>query len=160
MKARRVLLQVAASAVLLLALSGCGWDLGWGQDNGAASQAALTTAASERAQVEGGRDGQDGATLYARNCSMCHGTDGRGNLGPSLARNPRIASSSFLIAKVQLGGGGMPPFAPILTAAQIADIAGHVRTSWGNDYSEAVTEEQVNLQWHGLTRDQRYGVGR
>lgn len=95
--------------------------------------------------------------LYQHNCAVCHGGNGGGNVGPALAGNRNLASSVYVVARIQLGGGGMPPFARLLSGEEIAAAASFVRTSWENRFG-TVSVDQVDLQWHGYRRGQRYGT--
>jgi high-affinity iron transporter len=82
-----------------------------------------------------------GAKLYAERCSGCHGDDGKGD-GPAAAalvpkpRNFRDAAfwqdrkAEDLKAVVHKGKVGtmMPPFAGVLTDAEIDAVVAHVAT--------------------------------
>lgn len=83
---------------------------------------------------------EDPARLFDRACAPCHGADGGGSMGPPLVANPRLASAEYVVGKVLQGRGGMPAFDGLLTAGQVAAVAGHVRTSWGNDYGPVAVE--------------------
>jgi mono/diheme cytochrome c family protein len=90
-----------------------------------------------------------GAQLFAWNCMICHGVEGGGGLGPSLAGNPYLRDTNFVVAQILLGGGGMPPFAQILDSGGIAAVASYIRSAWGNDFGD-VSVDHVRLQWDGL----------
>ncbi|MDQ3919400.1 MAG: cytochrome c [Acidobacteriota bacterium] len=71
--------------------------------------------------------------LFQRNCAVCHGEQGEGRqLGtlnvPSL-RTGRAATDpdERLLAQIQNGGNGMPPFKYSLTDEQIQDLLRFVR---------------------------------
>jgi len=101
-----------------------------------------------------------GARIYRDNCAQCHGENGEGVAGayPVLAGNRAVTLpiASNLI-QVVLGGGfapatqgnprpfGMPPYATLLSDADVALVISHIRTSWGNRAS-LVTEFTVNQQ--------------
>ncbi|GGR09418.1 hypothetical protein GCM10008957_22680 [Deinococcus ruber] len=89
----------------------------------------------------------DGAKVYAANCASCHGAAGAGVPGafPPLAGNTAIAGDGKYISDVLLYGlqgkivakgqpynGVMPAWAAQLNDAQIAAVATHVRSTWGN----------------------------
>ena len=99
-----------------------------------------------------------GARLYERHCASCHGSAGQG-LAPAY---PPLAGSGTLAAtepvnavRLVLQGGfapgtagnprpyGMPPFAHLLDDAELAQLLGYARASWGNR-AGAVTAAQVN----------------
>lgn len=73
-----------------------------------------------------------GAVLFENNCARCHGSDGTGGKGPSLASAKRQAkwkdSDEKLIKKINSGGLFMPAFGKKLKADEIKAIADHVRT--------------------------------
>ncbi len=98
-----------------------------------------------------------GAQLYATNCAACHQPTGLGLPGafPPLKGNPAVldADPAKHIATILHGLQGlaidgvsypsaMPPFAATLNDADIADIANHERTSWGNQ-AKTITADQV-----------------
>lgn len=102
-------------------------------------------------------DAARGASLYAANCAACHQATGMGLPGafPPLKDNPAVLSDdpSKQIAVILDGLHGeaingtsypsvMPPFGATLSDADIADIANHERSSWGNQ-AKAITAEQV-----------------
>lgn len=90
---------------------------------------------------------EDGAILYERACSGCHGAEGEGAYGagkyPALAANQRLGSVRYPVNLIIEGNGAMPSFADWLDDAQIAAIVEHIRTSYGNDYPEEVTADAV-----------------
>jgi len=88
-----------------------------------------------------------GARLYETHCVACHGERGEGVRGayPALAgsRAVTMASSANLVHVVLQGGFppttagnprpfGMPPFATMLSDAEVADLLTFVRSAWGN----------------------------
>ena len=98
-----------------------------------------------------------GAGLYLRQCSACHGRDGRGRgeLLPQLAGNPTIIDQEpSSVINIILNGAGrivangipdsyrMTPFRVLLSDQDIADVATFLRSSWGNK-APAVTATQV-----------------
>lgn len=72
----------------------------------------------------------NGAELYAQNCAVCHGADGRGGVGVPLALPSFLPSVSddFLVATIRHGRPGrvMPAFAH-LGDDRIKAIVGHLR---------------------------------
>lgn len=75
-----------------------------------------------------------GAAVYAENCAACHQEDARGLPGtaPSLVNKEllSIASKKYLQATIRDGRDGtmMPPFADMLTPAQIDDVVAYLRS--------------------------------
>lgn len=101
-----------------------------------------------------------GAQIYQQICQGCHMADGNGAMGagsyPALAGNPKLASAQFVAATILHGRSNMPAFVmrPDLRGfeawvyfgledAQIADVVNHVRSQFGNHYTDAISTEQV-----------------
>ena len=93
------------------------------------------------------RVAERGAKLYEQHCVQCHGGQGQGVPGayPPLAGNRAVLMSQTAnLVQVVLNGGfapatagnprpfGMPPYALLLSDADVAAVLTHVRTSWGN----------------------------
>lgn len=57
--------------------------------------------------------GSDGGSLYADNCSGCHGDRGEGEGGPALAGNPTALDATRLKALLAKGKGDMPAFSQL-----------------------------------------------
>ncbi len=102
-------------------------------------------------------DAARAATLYASKCAACHQATGMGLAGvfPPLKGNPSVLDADptkhirAILHGLQgeaIGGvtyaSAMPPFADALNDADVADIANHERTSWGNQ-GKLVTAEQI-----------------
>jgi alcohol dehydrogenase (quinone), cytochrome c subunit len=101
--------------------------------------------------------GARGARLYVKQCSTCHGLDGKGqgDLLPPLAGNASVLEREpASLLNVMLNGAGrivvngvpdsyrMTQFRELLSDGEIADIATFVRTSWGNA-AAAIQASQV-----------------
>lgn len=99
-----------------------------------------------------------GRKVYAAQCAMCHGTEGRGQPPdyPLLANNQSITMESPVNAiRMVLNGGyppgtkknprphGMPPFAHILNDEEVAAVTTYIRVAWGNS-GTPVNAKQVN----------------
>ena len=129
---------------------------------GAVSLAALLLAPAARPQPappdEGNLGTVDGARVYAQVCQGCHMADGRGARGgadyPALAGNPNLAAKTFVAAVVLHGRRNMPAFAPeaapapffepvVLTDVQVANVVNHVRTHFGNHFTDPITAAEV-----------------
>lgn len=103
-----------------------------------------------KAQADNG--GLDGAQLYMTHCAACHQKAGTGLAGafPPLAGSSIVNDKDHkLMIQIILQGydarseyAVMAPFADQLSDAEIAAIATHERSSWGND-APAVTTEDV-----------------
>ena len=105
-------------------------------------------------------DAARGAQLYTSTCAACHQANGTGLPGafPPLVKNAAVldADPTKQIRTILHGLSGetidgvaypspMPPFADALSDADVADIANHERTSWGNQ-GKPVTADQVKAQ--------------
>ncbi len=90
----------------------------------------------------------EGQVQFMRNCMACHGAEGQGGAGPSLAGMQALSDSSFVISTIIVGRlhHGMPAFGALLDDNQIASIATYVRNSWGNDFGAALPEEVPALR--------------
>lgn len=89
----------------------------------------------------------EGAELYRRACSGCHGPEGEGAYGagkyPQLANNPRLGHARYPINLILEGNGAMPAFDEWLDDAQVAAIVSYLQTHMGNDYGGEVSPEEV-----------------
>ncbi|TDP38285.1 dissimilatory nitrite reductase (NO-forming) cytochrome cd1 type apoprotein [Idiomarina aquatica] len=91
---------------------------------------------------------QDGEQAYAKNCQSCHQANGTGLAGafPPLANNPHLADDKLHVVRTVLKGmsgplevngnkyNAMMPPMQHLSDDEIAAIANHVLSSWGNDF--------------------------
>jgi len=107
-----------------------------------------------------------GAGLYRDHCAACHGDNGEGRRDdsgapayPALAGSRTLtqASAANLIRIIERGGFapatpghprpyGMPPFAGVLDAEDLAALASHLRQSWGHHAGEIDTVEVLRLR--------------
>jgi mono/diheme cytochrome c family protein len=106
-----------------------------------------------------------GGRLYERHCASCHGAQGEGVPGayPPLAGNraARMPETTNLVQIVLHGGYppatkgnprpfGMPPFATVLSDADVAAVLSYVRSAWDNGagpVSElAVTQQRSSFR--------------
>ena len=130
-------------------------------DTAPAAPARLTDPANLKRALEAGAD------LYREHCAACHGTQGEGGLLadgrrviPPLAGNRTVTQDppANLVRAIALGGFGaptagnprpfsMPPFAQVLTEAQMADLATFLRRSWGAQ-AGSVSASDV-ARWRG-----------
>lgn len=73
-----------------------------------------------------------GAEIFKNNCARCHGADAKGGAGPDLTDPQRKAkwaeSEDRIINKVTNGGSRMPAFGETLSADEIKEVAGFVRS--------------------------------
>jgi mono/diheme cytochrome c family protein len=68
-----------------------------------------------------------GATIFAKNCAVCHGPKGTGGAGgPDLTSIPSAKNYATVVNQVTNGGHVMPPFKGRLSKAQIASVALYV----------------------------------
>ena len=107
-----------------------------------------------------------GAALYANHCANCHGENGEGKADafPALAGNRAVTMAiSTNVLSIIINGGfapatagnprphGMPPYYHLLSDTDIALLATHIRSGWGNAGS-AVTELDMVKYRDGLGR--------
>ena len=85
---------------------------------------------------------EQGRSVFAANCSVCHGDRGQGGAGPALAANKKLADADFVARQIMLGSRFMPRFDNRFSDKEVAAVATFIRNSWGNNYG-VVTEEQV-----------------
>ncbi|MFA5494130.1 MAG: cytochrome-c oxidase, cbb3-type subunit III [Porticoccaceae bacterium] len=85
-----------------------------------------------------------GARLFANNCSVCHGTDGRGGYGfPNLADDDWLygGSAENIRASITHGRAGMmTPFGQVLGEQGVVDTANYVFSLSGRDHDAASAE--------------------
>ncbi|HEY4958178.1 MAG TPA: c-type cytochrome [Caldimonas sp.] len=99
-----------------------------------------------------------GRQIYARQCTVCHGDDGKGQppLYPPLAGNRSIVMASPVNSiRMVLNGGfppgtkknprphGMPPFSHLLSDDEVAAVVTYARVAWGNS-GAPVSPAQAN----------------
>jgi mono/diheme cytochrome c family protein len=88
-----------------------------------------------------------GEELFANVCRACHMQDAKGATGagtyPSLAGNSNLQAGGYPVTIVVNGQRGMPPFGAMMSDDQIAAVVNYVRTHFGNNFSDAVTAEDV-----------------
>ena len=121
------------------------------------AQAAATPPAAATTPPADAFDAAAGATLFAANCSACHGDQGAGVPGafPALAGDAvvnkddpakQIRTVLHGLSGQTVGGTkydvAMPPFADVINDQQIADIIDHERSSWGN-HGKLITAKDV-----------------
>jgi len=112
--------------------------------------------ASNNSSQQGNDQLSDGKNLYMSTCSACHQADGAGLSGafPALAGSSVVNNEDpELLVRIILQGydarpefAQMPGFADQLTNEEIAAIANHERTSWGNDAPEISAEEVKKIR--------------
>lgn len=101
---------------------------------------------------QGASPGPDGANLYKQVCVACHQDNGKGIPGafPPLDGSKIVNDENHeTLIRIIIQGydanpnfGVMPPFGEQLTDEEIAAIATHERSSWGNK-APAVSEDDV-----------------
>jgi cytochrome c oxidase cbb3-type subunit 2 len=98
----------------------------------------------------------EGKNLYISTCSACHQADGSGLPGafPSLVGSSVVNDEDpELLIRIILQGydarpeyAQMPGFADQLSDEEIAAIANHERSSWGNDAPDITTDEVKKIR--------------
>jgi len=75
-------------------------------------------------------------SLYLQHCSKCHGADGRADTPKGretdaddlTSASTKRASTAKILRVITAGKGDMPGFSKKMTAAQIRQVAGYIRT--------------------------------
>jgi mono/diheme cytochrome c family protein len=90
---------------------------------------------------------QSGEALYTNVCQACHMAKAEGAVGagsyPALAKNANLRTSGYPVYVVLHGYKSMPPFARLMSDDQVAAVVNYVRTHFGNQYTDAVTADDV-----------------
>jgi len=93
---------------------------------------------------------QTGEALYGNVCQSCHMSRGEGAVGagryPALARNETLKAANYPVYIVLHGQKAMPPFGRMMSDDQVAAVVNYVRTHFGNNYSDAVTAQDVKQE--------------
>lgn len=98
----------------------------------------------------------DGKTIYTQICQGCHMPEGKGanqvGFYPAFSNNPTVQSPHYIALTVMNGRKNMPGFSQAtagnaystaLTDAQIADLTNYIRSSFGNSFTDKITEAEV-----------------
>lgn len=125
-----------------------------------AAAAPAAPAGGAIASAGGGAQAADkGAAVYATNCAGCHGAAGAGtpSVFPPLAKSEWVANDKKLIHALLYGvqgavtvegkpyNGMMPAWKGVLSDADIAAVATHVRKSWGNTGGPITVDELAKV---------------
>ena len=90
---------------------------------------------------------QSGEALYTNVCQACHMAKAEGAVGagsyPALAKDANLRTSGYPVYVVLHGYKAMPPFGRLMSDAQVAAVVNYVRTHFGNQYTDAVTADDV-----------------
>ncbi|QDW39710.1 cytochrome c [Bradyrhizobium sp. KBS0727] len=90
---------------------------------------------------------QTGEDLFASACQGCHMPDGNGAAGagtyPSLSKDSNLETSGYPVHVVVRGQKAMPPVGAMMSDDQVAAVVNYLRTHFGNQYTDAVTAEDV-----------------
>lgn len=88
----------------------------------------------------------EGESLYAANCSVCHRPKGEGieNVFPPLQDNAYVLGDpAILVQTVLEGRGGMPSYQSSLNDQQLSQLISYVRKNFGNN-GDAVSPALIN----------------
>ena len=88
----------------------------------------------------------NGAKLYKEKCSMCHGDNLEGKIGPNLTDNFWINGKGsrldiFHVAQKGVPAKGMPPWGGILKPNELKDVAAFVHSKIGSNPANAKAAE-------------------
>lgn len=104
---------------------------------------------------------ETGRRVYAAQCAVCHGTEGRGQTPayPPLAGNRSITMASPVNSiRMVLNGGyppgtaknprphGMPPFSHLLNDDEVAAVVTYIRVAWGNSGTPVAAAQANDLR--------------
>jgi cbb3-type cytochrome c oxidase subunit III len=91
---------------------------------------------------------QVGASIFEKNCSVCHGANGTGGIGPALAGNPHVnvADPTIMLTTILQGRNLMPSWRGQLSADDIAAVATFIRSSWGNRAGPVTVQEVTAIK--------------
>jgi cytochrome c oxidase subunit 2 len=87
-----------------------------------------------------------GAAVYAKNCVTCHGAEGKGIPGafPAITASPVVTGDINAQTKLVLNGkGGMPAFAKMLKADELAQVITYTRNSLGNKVGDEIQPKAI-----------------
>ncbi len=119
------------------------------------------------AAADAGGGSVDGAKLYANHCVACHQATAAGVPGvfPPLAGSEWVDGDPAILVQILLHGisgeltvkgntysGEMPAFGEKLSDAELAAVASHIRTDFGNDAGD-VDVDLVAAQRDAVQRD-------
>ena len=90
---------------------------------------------------------QTGEALYANVCQACHMDQAQGAIGagryPPLAKDENLEAGGYPVTVVLHGQNAMPPVGQMMSDEQVAAVVNYVRTNFGNNYTDAVTAQDV-----------------
>lgn len=90
---------------------------------------------------------QTGEQLFASSCQGCHMSDANGATGagayPSLAKDRNLEAAGYPVYVIVRGQKAMPPIGMMMSDDQVAAVVNYLRTHFGNQYSDAVTADDV-----------------
>ena len=91
---------------------------------------------------------QVGASVFAKNCAVCHQAAGEGGIGPALAGNPHvnIGSPTTMLTAILQGRNAMPSWRGQLPASDIAAVATFIRSSWGNNAGPVTVQDVMAIK--------------
>lgn len=113
----------------------------------AALATTLTVLMSQSAWAQEAPSGQE---VYQGNrCITCHGANGQGTIGPALAGNEALDDLDQVLHQIINGEGRMPSYGDQLSDAEIAAVASHVRTHFGNEFGEVTLEDVERFRADG-----------
>lgn len=69
-----------------------------------------------------------GEQIYADNCLICHGADGKAQMSGATDLSGSVLSHEATIAVVKEGRNGMRPFGSQLTKSEIEEVVKHIET--------------------------------
>jgi cytochrome c oxidase cbb3-type subunit 3 len=110
-----------------------------------------------------------GRRLFAHNCAMCHGSDGRGAKGfPNLADNDWLYGGTYdqVLTSIDKGRvGTMPPWGPMLGEDGVTEVVAYVQQLSGQNADSTLAAagkaryETVCVACHGMGGEGNIALG-
>ncbi len=86
----------------------------------------LIESAQARIDAQENPDAMTGRQLFVANCTVCHGENGEGGVGPMLVGNKRAADRANVADMIKFGRGSMPGFGPKLSDIQQETLTDYI----------------------------------
>lgn len=99
---------------------------------------------------------ESGATLFADNCSRCHGPDAAGGVGPAL-KTSRLTTSE-MVSVISNGRGAMTGFSAIISSEDIETLVAYVDATRAGDGGAVAAEGAIGQETYLATCSSCHGL--